>query len=52
MFNTDFVYFYFKTWDQTEATEQTSQDDQVINLDLPSESADQAWPCHCPYMVS
>ena len=36
MFSTDFVCFYFKTWDQTEGTGQTGKESQVINLDLPN----------------
>ena len=36
MFSTDFVCFYFKTWDQTQGTGQTGHDGQVINLNLPN----------------
>ena len=36
MFSTDFVCFYFKSWDQAEGTEQTGQGGQVIDHDLPN----------------
>ena len=36
MFSKDFRCFHFQTWDQTEGTEQTGKEGQLIKLDLPN----------------